>query len=173
MKIRKTIIDKESVVSKYLPANYSDVFECKVPLMDTITPDDLQIAFWGMENGWVRNLFKIRNILVSPFGLKSADNESIYGFIECIKQGGSYNIVSVVDKTPNETVLLLNDSHLKAYLSMRISNEENNLKRITLTTVVHFHNWLGYVYFYTIMPFHFIVVKSMLRNTINQLLNSK
>jgi hypothetical protein len=171
IKVRKTNIDKEFIINKYLPANYSDAFECIAPLADEVTPDDLQIAFWSIEKGWVKNLFKLRNVLVKPFGLKSTDNKNISNFTECIKQGGSYHIVSVTDKSPNETVLLLNDKHLKAYLSVSISKLDNNLKRITLTTVVHFHNWFGYVYFYSIALFHTLVVKAMLGNSINELLS--
>lgn len=173
IKVKKAGIDKEFIVNKYLPANYSDAFECIAPLADEITPDDLQIAFWGGEKGWVKFLFNLRNTLVKPFGLTPAEEDQLSSFTACIKEGGKYNKASVTDKSLNETVILLDDKHLKAYLSAHISQAENNLKRITLTTVVHFHNWLGYAYFYSIKLFHCLVVKAMLKNCIRQLLNAK
>jgi hypothetical protein len=45
IKVKKTNINKEFIINKYLPANYSDAFECIAPLADEVTPSDLQIAF--------------------------------------------------------------------------------------------------------------------------------
>lgn len=172
IKVKKANISSEFIINKYLPANYSDTFECIAPLPDEVTPDDLLIAFWGMDKGWVDSLFKLRNALVKPLGLKSGDKDRGLGMAECIRKGGSYSFASVTDKSANETVISLNDKHLKAYLSANISEAENNRKRISLITVVHFHNWLGYVYFYAIMPFHGLVVKEVLKESVKKLSDS-
>lgn len=164
--IKKVNIDQEFLVNQYLPANYADAFECIAPISNSVTPDDLQINFWGAEKGWVKSLFKLRNMLVKPFGLKTSNKENTGSITSCIKQGGSHPIVSVSDKSPSETILVLNDKHLKAYISISIASSEDHLKRITVCTVVHFHNWFGYLYFYSIDIFHGIVVKNMLRSSI-------
>ncbi|AJW65116.1 hypothetical protein VO54_03690 [Elizabethkingia miricola] len=164
--VKKVDIDQKFLVNKYLPANYADAFECIAPISDKITPDDLQIAFWTAEKSWVKTLFNLRNTLVKPFGLKTSKKENTNSIAACIKEGSSHNIASVSDKSPNETILLLNDKHLKAYISISIAGSESRLKQVTVCTVVNFHNWFGYLYFYSIGLFHSLVVRNMLQGSI-------
>ncbi|MBD3906454.1 DUF2867 domain-containing protein [Chryseobacterium muglaense] len=124
----------------------------------------MQIAFWDLEKSWINRLFQFRNMLVKPFGLKTSKKQNISNIAECIKYSGSHHIVS--DKSPQETILLLNDKHLKAYISISIANTEQQLKRITICTVVHFHNLFGYLYFHLIDIFHNLVVKNMLKKAV-------
>ncbi|MDF2516924.1 MAG: hypothetical protein K0R59_2220 [Sphingobacterium sp.] len=166
LKISKVSINKESLVNKYLPANYADAFECIAPISDKVTPDDLQVAFWESEKSWIKTLFKFRNILVKPFGLKTSRNESVGSIAACIEKGTEHHIASVSDRSLNETILLLNDKHLKAYISISIAESENYLKKVTVCTIVHFHNWFGYLYFNSIDLFHSLVVRSMLKRSI-------
>lgn len=169
MKITKTKVDDGSLVGRYLPADYSDAFECLAPLADDLSPDDLLVEFWGIEKGWVKSLFRLRDVLVKPFGLKSADKDGVSDMAECVRKGGSHGILSVTDKAPDETVIVLNDKHLKAYMAVSINPSENDLKRVVVSTIVHFHNGLGRVYFYAIAPFHYLVVRSMLKSAIRRL----
>lgn len=167
MKVSKGKIPSPSLVSKYLPVNYSDVYVCAMPGAKNVAPDDILISIWTVMPGWVNKLFKIRNFIVKPFGLKS-DEGDMSKIEECIRTGGSYSIVSVPDKSENETILCLTDKHLTAYLSVHIDSIAEE-KIVSMTTLVNFHNKLGYIYFYTIYPFHHLVVKSMLKNTIRRL----
>lgn len=166
LKVSKVKVNKELLVNKYLPANYADAFECVAPISNHVTPDHLQVAFWGSEKSWIKELFKLRNMLVKPFGLKTSKKESAGSIAMCIEKGISHHIASVSDRSPNETILLLDDRHLKAYISMSITEVEDDLKRVTVCTIVHFHNWFGYLYFYSIELFHSIIVRSMLKRSI-------
>ena len=69
--------------------------------------------------------------------------------------------MTVVAKTANETVVSLDDKHLKAYLSVYVED-----RNVSLSTLVQYYNKLGVAYFTLIRPFHKIVVKNMLRHTI-------
>lgn len=168
MKVKKSNIPDDSLVSKYLPANYSDSFECEIPAAANLTPDDIQIAFWTKMPQWVEALFKLRNAIVKPFGLKSGDGD-VEEFRKCIRTGGSCKFASVPDKSPLETVVCLDDKHLKAFLSIHIEKADIDRKIVRSITVVHFHNWLGYFYFYTIAPFHYVIVRNMLKYTLKRL----
>lgn len=168
MIIRKSEIPKQSLVNNYLPANYSDAYECIIESNENITPDDLQIAFWTKMPKWIERLFKLRNAIVKPFGLKSDDNDS-EKLKECIRTGKEYGIASVAAKSADETVVCLNDKHLKAYMSVYIDKVDDNKKRISVSTVVHFHNKLGYVYFYAIVPFHGLVVRGQIKHVLRTL----
>ncbi|MFR8355671.1 MAG: hypothetical protein ACLVEJ_08430 [Parabacteroides sp.] len=46
MKVKDSTIPPGSLINKYLPANYSDSFECEIDSDKKITPDDIQISFW-------------------------------------------------------------------------------------------------------------------------------
>lgn len=164
-------IPQPSLANNY-KFDYKDAYECVVANTKSITPDDIQIAFWTIKPKWLNTLFKLRNLLVKPFGLKGEDKNENNKFEQCIRNGTTNNLMSVVAKSENETVLCLNDKHLKAYLSVYIEKFSTDNQKISIITLVEFHNWLGYVYFYAIYPFHHIVVRSMLRNTLNRLLEN-
>lgn len=163
--IQKKNIPLEALVNKYLPVNYKDIFECVVENAPPITADDIQVAFWTVNPKWLENLFRIRNTLVKPFGLKGDENRNTEEIERCIREGSNYSLMSVPDKSENETVLYLSDKHLSAYLSVYIEHEENK-QIISVITLVKFNNWLGYTYFFAICPFHHIVVRKMLKHAV-------
>jgi len=162
MNVKSTPIPTDSLANKYLPADYLDVFACET-ISDTLpTTDDIIISFFTDMPGWVNALFKIRNFLVRFVGLKG-DEGDISQLEECVRTGGKYGFISVPDKNDHETVLLLEDKHLNAYLSVHLAETATNKRNVSLITVVHFNNRLGNIYFAVIKPFHKIVVKSMLK----------
>lgn len=165
-------IPTDSLVHHYLPVNYYDVIGYTFLGENDITPDEIQKSFWTSMPKWVDNLFKLRNWLVKPFGLKT-DKGEVQKTRECIENGGSEGMMSVPAKSERETVISLNDKHLIAYLSIYIEKHESNKTTVKSITLVKFHSWLGYVYFYTILPFHYIVVKQILKYTVNKIIESK
>lgn len=171
MKCRKTPIPADSLTRQFLPAGYTDAFLCEIPAGATFSPDDLMISFWTVMPGWVNALFKLRNVLVKPFGLKGGHGmeQTFAGIGDAIRQSGQIRFISVPAKNPDETVVKLTDEHLDAYLSVYLEKEAA-ASSATAITLVHFHNRLGRTYFFFIKPFHKIVVKSMLKNTIRRFL---
>lgn len=166
MKIVKSKLPSDSLMNRYLPANFTDTYSCEVAVGNDITPDDIMISFWTNPPKWIESLFNLRNKMVKIVGLKGADQnkgESQRELIDCIKEGRSYGMFSVEGKSENETVLKLTDKHLDAYISAFVT-EVGNKRKVSISTVVDIHNWLGYIYFYSICPFHKIVVKGMMRH---------
>ena len=164
MKARKAKIPPESLVNRYLPADYSDAFVCAVGKAFAHTPDDLMVRFWTDFPRWVDVLFGIRNFFVRFVGLKGSMS-SLREFEECIRTGGKTDIASVPAKNECETVLLLDDKHLSAYMSVYIEDTPHN-KQVYATTLVHFKNRLGRVYFFFIRPFHGLLVGSILKRSV-------
>lgn len=167
MKIKECKLPSDSLVDKYLPANYTDAFLCTVEIEKQMNADDLQIAFWTDSPKWIQSLFKLRNNIVKLVGLKTdkADSEFVSN---CIRNGKCDETFMISEKSENETVVKLSDKHLDAYMSIYIKDLERKKKEITVITVVNIHNWLWYVYFYSICPFHKLVVKGMLRNILKR-----
>ena len=131
--------------------------------------DEIMISFWTTMPNWVNALFKLRNVLVRPFGLSTGENEERSGKLkEMIRKGsGSNGLMSVVGKTENETLVLLSDKHLDAYVSVFV-DKKNNRKTVTTSTLVRYHNKLGKIYFFFVCPFHKVIVKSILKDTLRK-----
>jgi hypothetical protein len=152
MKVTKSTIPTDSLTRNYLPADYTGVFVCEVNSAKEISPDDVMVRFWTDSPGWTNVLFKIRNFLMSFAGLKSSENDNLKEFENCIRTGGHFGLASIPAKNNNETVWLLTDKHLDAYMSVFI--EKNKERRtISAITLVHFKNKFGHVYFFFIRFF--------------------
>ena len=171
MKCRKTNIPADSLIRQALPADYTDAFGCEIPGEIAFSPDDLQVSFWTVMPAWVNALFKLRNLLVKPFGLKGSSH-SFELLAEAIRTGKSEGMITIPFKSDHETVIKLNDKHLDAHLSVYLKKAEEKTD-VIVTTVVHYHNHLGKVYFFFIKPFHAIVVKSTLKSTLKRLVYSR
>ena len=165
MNLNKSTIPSGSLIENSLPADYSDVYTCEVDFEKEIIPDDIMVNFWTDMPNWINGLFKLRNFLVKFVGLKSSEEDNMKEFERCIRTGETYSFVSVPAKNTNETVLLLSDKHLNAYLSVFIGNKERH-KTISAITLVHFKNRLGRIYFFLIRPFHGVIVKSLLKKAV-------
>lgn len=170
MKIKKANIEKDDLIYKYLPANYADAFECFACVNRNITADDLMIAFWTDSPQWVNKLFSLRDSLVKPFGIKAGNGRNKEELEEAIRNNGHYRFMDTVTKSDNETVISANDKHLKLYFSVKIVTIGGGEKRMKVTTIVHFHNWLGRTYFCIIYPFHSLIVRSMLKHSLVKLI---
>ena len=104
---------------------------------------------------WVGTLMNLRNRLVTPFGLKTPAQDGT-------PSPGSIGIFPVLSETPDRLIAGLNDSHLDFRVVVDVATSSQG-QRVTATTVVLTHNWLGRTYLAIIMPFHRLVVRSMLR----------
>jgi hypothetical protein len=104
---------------------------------------------------WIDALTRLRNILVKPFGLKTS-GEGAYA------PGGLIGLFPVLSETPERLIAGFNDSHLDFRLVVDVAGE-TALRHVTSTTVVRTNNLLGRTYLTLIMPFHKLVVRSMMR----------
>lgn len=172
MKIKKGNITPKDLVFQFLPVNYSETFESIFESDKDVTPDDLMVDFWTDRSPWINTLFKIRDIIVRPFGLQSG-SESNKELIECIRTGKTYKMISIPAKSEIETVMRLTDSHLTAYISLQSEKIDPNHRTIKISTLVQFHNLLGKVYFYSIFPFHYIIVTGKMKQKIRKLASDK
>lgn len=170
MKTYKTDIPGDSLTRRYLPADYADAFACEVIDAKPLSAEDIIVCLWTVMPGWVNAFFRLRNVLVRPFGLKGDESKERAAELEdIIRNGGNTGLASVADKSGSETVLKLSDKHLDAYMSVHIA-ENGDSQTITVITIVHYHNALGKVYFFFVRPFHKIIVSSMLKSTLNRII---
>ena len=71
-------------------------------------------------------------------------------------------IFPIVSQTPDRLVAGFNDKHLDFRVVVDVANS-GALRNVTLTTLVLTHNRLGRTYLAIILPFHRLVVRSLLR----------
>jgi hypothetical protein len=104
---------------------------------------------------WIDALLKLRNLIVAPFGLKTS------GAGEATASG-MIGLFPIVSETPERLVAGFNDSHLdfRVVIDVRPAGAG---QQVTATTLVRTHNRLGRIYLKTIMPFHRLIVRTMLR----------
>ncbi len=104
---------------------------------------------------WIETLMTLRNRLVAPFGLKTPLPTGT-GATDTI------GIFPVLSQSPNRLVAGFNDKHLDFRVVVDVASSGHG-QRVTATMLVLTHNLLGRVYLAIILPFHRLIVRTMLR----------
>jgi hypothetical protein len=174
MKIIKSSLPENSQTRNFLPAGYVEAYSVIVPEHSRLTPDNILVAIWTDFPKWLQMLFKLRDRLVKPFGLKAGSSEKNSGqkFEEAIRTGNPLDLMTIPVKTADETVMRLTDKHLTAELSVYNEKLNNGQLKISIITLVHYHNALGKIYFFFIRPFHKMIVKTITKRSIKRLMKS-
>lgn len=101
---------------------------------------------------WMRPALLLRQILVTPFGLKGVPADS---------DKDQVGIFPVTHDAPHALYAGINDKHLDFRISVELENLEQGQK-ISLITIIKRHNALGRVYLQLVLPFHRQIIKSAL-----------
>lgn len=109
---------------------------------------------------WIAGLMAARDFLVSPLGLKTAAAKPR----DASKTIGVFPIVSA---SPTRLIVGFDDKHLDFRVVVDVL-AEGSRRRVTATTVVLTHNALGRAYLAMVLPFHRLIVPSMLRRIAKQ-----
>ncbi|MDB5479394.1 MAG: hypothetical protein JWO83_447 [Caulobacteraceae bacterium] len=124
----------------------------------TVAADDLDAAdaarsMLAQPPAWTRGLMALRNALVTPFGLKidagPGDRRERIG------------LFPIESATRNRVVLGFDDKHLDFRVVVDVVGA-GVVREVTATTLVRLHNLLGRAYLTAILPFHKLIVRSML-----------
>ena len=135
-------------------AQFADAFSITTDAT-VLTAREAAERMLGRSPWWVDALMKLRDAIVTPLGLKTAksarDEES--------EKVGFFPLLS---ETPERVVAGFNDSHLDFRVVIDVAPAGRG-QRVTATTIVLMHNWIGRTYLSIIKPFHRMVVRSMLK----------
>lgn len=132
--------------------DFADAFSVVVPRRN-LDARVLSADFFSTPPAWAGALMDARNAIMGRLGYKAPK----------IRKG-----FPVLRESPTEVVSGLDDGHLDFRALMRVAPEGNG-SRITLTTAVATHNRLGRAYLAIIMPFHKLIVRSMVRQLAKRL----
>ena len=147
--------------SRQHDADFADAYEILVTT-SSLTATEIYRAITRQTPGWVEGLMRVRNQVVKPFGLKNL------GTLAGVEPGDAIvgrrlGLFEVVSSQTNELVLQDNDKHLLVQLSLFKQKHDAIHDRLTLSTVVHVHNWLGRIYMAFVGPAHKIVAPAVIR----------
>lgn len=161
-KITNVELPEESISIQFIEKiDYVDAF--KVRLSDTNqNVEELYIAIFNHAPKWVSVLMKVRNKIVSIFGLDTGDG-SKQTEIKSLTIGDKHGVFKIFDIQPSEIIAGEDDKHLDFRVS--ILKDDGYL---ILSTLVHYNSSFGKFYFFIVKPFHKLVVKGMLKNALNQ-----
>ena len=135
-------------------AQFADAFRIAVGDLPLDARNAAQ-RLMGRSPRWIETLVSLRNALVAPFGLKTSGAGETTA-------GGAIGIFPVLSETPDRLVAGFNDSHLDFRVVVDVTASGQG-QQVTATTLVRTHNLLGRVYLAIIMPFHKLIVRTMLR----------
>jgi hypothetical protein len=109
----------------------------------------------GRQRRWITALMALHDCVVTPFGLKTSDpkNRTTTDVI---------GIFPVLSQSPTRLVAGFDDSHLDFRVVVDVAATGPG-QQVTATTLVLTHNRLGRIYLAIILPFHRLIVRSMLR----------
>jgi hypothetical protein len=111
----------------------------------------------GHSPRWVDNLLAMRN-LVAPSGLKTGAPSST-------SISGTLGIFPVLSGAQDRLVAGFDDSHLDFRVVVDVAGADL-VSSVTMTTLLVPNNLLGRAYLATILPFHRIIIRSILRQVI-------
>lgn len=103
---------------------------------------------------WIDALIRLRNILVTPFGLKTSGEGAP-------APGGLIGLFPVLSETPERLIAGFDDYHLDFRVVVDVAGDAAD-RQVTLTTLVRTNNLLGRAYLTLIIPFHKLVARSMM-----------
>ena len=104
---------------------------------------------------WIAALMALRNRLVAPFGIKTPSPRR-QSSVDAI------GIFPVLSEAPSRLVAGFDDKHLDFRVVVDVAASGRG-QCVTATTLVLTHNRLGRTYLAIILPFHRLVVRSMMQ----------
>ena len=163
--VRKIDIPQQSLI--YPTIHDADFADAYTITLDQVNPDASALSFW-LSNirktpAWVDGAMKLRNRVVERVGLKNLGELSAIDVNKPERDyrvGERLGIFTIEHISPNELILGDKDKHLNVRLSLLVQNAGQML---TISTVVHEHNWLGRVYMWFVAPMHRIIAPSVLK----------
>jgi len=138
-------------------AQFADAYRVALDgtTLDAREAAEKMFALFARGPRWIEVLLSLRNTMVAPFGLKKSGAGDP-------APGGMIGIFPVLSETPERLVAGFNDHHLDFRVVVDVATAEAG-QQVTTTTLVLTHNLLGRAYLATIMPFHRLIARVMLR----------
>jgi hypothetical protein len=145
----------------YRGADLIDSYAVTLPPAMSEDLAKLALALFNRPPLWIQGLLRLRDQLVSPFGVKTTSEIRTAGATDGRDRIGFF---PVLERSASEIILGEDDRHLDFRASLLVqADDRTGSRRLILTTAVRCHNLFGRTYLRAIKPFHVLVVRSNLR----------
>ncbi|WP_125721347.1 DUF2867 domain-containing protein [Pseudoalteromonas rubra] len=124
----------------------------------SLTPSQLQYRIFNTMPGWVTHLMRLRNRLVAVFGFSVGQNNVVPASDE-LHVGDKAGFLSVCEKYPEEIISCAEDRHMAFFLSVK---KQHNT--VIVSTLVNPKTLTGRIYLNAILPFHYVIARSVIHN---------
>jgi len=164
-KVREVSVPAGSLAATAFPrTSYADAYAIDLPSGGPLDVDTLTRLVATSAPRWAEQLMWLRNRIVSVFGLRTPDARAARTISTApLQPGDMAGMFNVLARSDDEILFGGDDRHLDFRGSMLLLRDGARCQAI-LSTVVHYNNWFGRVYFFFIRPFHKLIVSSLLRN---------
>jgi len=128
-----------------------------------LTASQLQFAIFAHMPSWVDSLMKVRNYCVALFGFSVGTGEAggMSPKVDELAVGDRAGFLVVTEKTAHEIVSSAEDKHMAFYLSVAIQGDD-----VVISTLVNQKTMIGRIYVNFILPFHYVIARSVINNAI-------
>ena len=144
------------------PVDYADSYSVPLSHNHNYKIDELVLSIFDNVPAWIGALFKLRNIIVKPFGLKTSFKKTITNVPD--NRIGKFRILVESD---NKIILGENDKHLNFRAIIQIINKGED-EKLVVSTLVHFNNLLGKLYFIPVKPFHKLIIPAIIKTVLSK-----
>ncbi|PZR95795.1 MAG: DUF2867 domain-containing protein [Candidatus Chloroheliales bacterium] len=160
-RIRKVRVPEGSLAARsFARVDYADAYRLRLPDDAPHDIDSVTRAFCMARLGWVEALIWLRNRIVSVVHLKTELPDQPQPIT--LEPGTYAYIFRIYQRAANEILLGEDDRHLDYRVSVLVQQGQHGWYA-TISTIVHFNNWLGRIYFVPVRPFHRLIVQAMMK----------
>jgi hypothetical protein len=111
--------------------------------------------------GWIAGLLALRNRIGALIGLKGTE-ETVFEAAQPVEKRRRIGFFPVVSEAADRVVMGFDDWHLDFRVVVDVLALGADRQQVTATTLVRTHNGIGRAYLALIMPFHRVIVRTML-----------
>ncbi|KAF7785754.1 hypothetical protein PRUB_a0133 [Pseudoalteromonas rubra] len=148
--------EPDRLQAKAGPHHFRDALQIALDT-PSLTPSQLQYRIFNTMPGWVTQLMQLRNKLVAVFGF-STGQETMTPASDELAVGDQAGFLNVCEKHPEEIISYSEDRHMVFYLSVKKQQSS-----VIVSTLVNPKTLTGRIYLNAILPFHYVVARSVIQ----------
>ena len=171
--VRSISVPPQSLALAALPRiDFADAYAATLPDGCHLSLDEVARAALTSFPWWSGWLMRLRDLIVRPFGLKTASNapRGEPGRAR-LDPGGFAGFFRLLDRTETQLLFGENDAHLDFRVAISFADADE--RAVAIVTAVHIKNRLGRAYFAVVRHGHRIVVPAMLREALRRMVASR
>lgn len=143
-----------TVASPLSAHDFADAFSVTVPDHACDAVALAHLALTPMPR-WISSLLVMRDRMVAPFRLKTVTSPPQTDIVRV-------GIFPIESSRADQAVLGFDDAHLDFRIVIDVARARAGRQAVTATTFVKTHNALGRGYLAAVMPFHKLIVRTLL-----------